>query len=219
MRFHFPIIIIDEDFRSENASGLGIRALANAIEKEGMEVLGVTSYGDLTSFAQQQSRASAFILSMDDEELANDEEKTIAELRAFVAEIRYKNAEIPLFLHGETRTSRHIPNDILRELHGFIHMHEDTPEFIARHVVREAKTYLDSLPPPSTTRWVVRRKAEVVAAVNGGLLSVDEVCDRYSLTVEEFAGWQRAVDRSGMQGLRVTRIQHYRELYERQLKY
>jgi arginine decarboxylase len=148
MRFHFPVIIIDEDFRSENASGLGIRALAGAIEKEGLDVLGVTSYGDLTSFAQQQSRASAFVLSIDDEELANDEEGTIAELRAFVEEIRFKNAEIPLFLHGETRTSRHIPNDILRELHGFIHMHEDTPEFIARHVVREAKTYLDSLPPP-----------------------------------------------------------------------
>ncbi|MDP2795619.1 MAG: arginine/lysine/ornithine decarboxylase [Sulfurisoma sp.] len=148
MRFHFPVIIIDEDFRSENASGLGIRALAAAIEKESMDVLGVTSYGDLSSFAQQQSRASAFILSVDDEELANEEEETIAELRAFVVEIRYKNAEIPIFLHGETRTSRHIPNDILRELHGFIHMFEDTPEFIARHVVREARTYLDSLPPP-----------------------------------------------------------------------
>jgi len=148
MRFHFPIIIIDEDFRSENASGLGIRALADAIEKEGMEVLGVTSYGDLSSFAQQQSRASAFILSVDDEELANEEEETLAELRSFVAEIRNRNAEIPIFLHGETRTSRHIPNDVLRELHGFIHMYEDTPEFIARYVVREAKAYLDALPPP-----------------------------------------------------------------------
>ena len=148
MRFHFPIIIIDEDFRSENASGLGIRALADAIQKEGIDILGVTSYGDLTSFAQQQSRASAFILSVDDEELANEEEETIAELRAFVTEIRFKNAEIPIFLHGETRTSRHIPNGILRELHGFIHMYEDTPEFIARHVVREAKSYVDSLPPP-----------------------------------------------------------------------
>lgn len=78
---------------------------------------------------------------------------------------------------------------------------------------------IDSLPPPETTRWVVRRKAEVVAAVNGGLLSVDEVCERYRLTVEEFAGWQRAIDRSGMPGLRVTRIQHYRSLYERQQKY
>lgn len=78
---------------------------------------------------------------------------------------------------------------------------------------------LDTLPPPETTRWVVRRKAEVVAAVNGGLLTVDEVCDRYNLTMEEFAGWQRAIDRSGMPGLRVTRIQHYKSLYERQQKY
>lgn len=78
---------------------------------------------------------------------------------------------------------------------------------------------LDSLPPPSTSRWVVRRKAEVVAAVNGGLLSVDEACARYTLTLEEFAGWQRAVDRSGMPGLRVTRIQHYKSLYERQQRY
>ncbi|KQO05646.1 MULTISPECIES: CtrA inhibitor SciP [unclassified Sphingomonas] len=78
---------------------------------------------------------------------------------------------------------------------------------------------LDTLPPPGTTRWVVRRKAEVVAAVNGGLLSVDDVCARYGLTVEEFASWQRAIDRSGMPGLRVTRIQHYKSLYERQQKY
>lgn len=78
---------------------------------------------------------------------------------------------------------------------------------------------LDTLPPSDTTRWVVRRKAEVVAAVNGGMLSVDEVCDRYRLTPEEFAGWTRAIERSGMPGLRVTRIQHYRDLYERQQKY
>lgn len=75
------------------------------------------------------------------------------------------------------------------------------------------------LPSPRTKRWVVRRKAEVVAAVNGGLLTIDEVCERYGLTLEEFASWQRAVDRSGMPGLRVTRIQHYRELYERQQRY
>jgi hypothetical protein len=78
---------------------------------------------------------------------------------------------------------------------------------------------LDSLPPPGTSRWVVRRKAEVVAAVNGGLLSVDEACQRYGLSLEEFASWQRAVDRSGMAGLRVTRIQHYKSLYQRQQKF
>jgi arginine decarboxylase len=152
MRFRFPIVIIDEDFRSENASGLGIRALAKAIEAEGVEVLGVTSYGDLASFAQQQSRASAFILSIDDEELAeggdNGNNAAVAALRGFVKEIRRRNANIPIFLYGETRTASHIPNDVLRELHGFIHMFEDTPEFVARYIVREARTYLDGLAPP-----------------------------------------------------------------------
>jgi len=152
MKFNFPIIIIDEDYRSENASGHGIRALADALEKEGIEVVGMTSYGDLTSFAQQQSRASAFVLSIDDEEFGagsvEETEVALRTLRAFVQEIRFKNADIPIYLYGETRTSRHIPNDILRELHGFIHMHEDTPEFVARHIIREAKSYLDTLAPP-----------------------------------------------------------------------
>ncbi|MEY2929212.1 MAG: hypothetical protein RLZZ583_777, partial [Pseudomonadota bacterium] len=148
MKFNFPVVIIDEDFKSENSSGLGIRVLAKAIEEENFEVLGVTSYGDLSSFAQQQSRASAFILSIDDEEFVEENQTALEQLKNFVDEIRFRNEEIPIFLHGETRTSRHIPNEILRELNGFIHMHEDTPEFVARYIVREARTYLDSLPPP-----------------------------------------------------------------------
>ncbi len=152
MKFRFPVIIIDEDFRSENISGSGIRALAQAIEAEGMEVMGLTSYGDLTSFAQQSSRASSFIVSIDDDEFASGadepEAAAIEKLRAFVTEVRRRNANLPIFLYGETRTSRHIPNDILRELHGFIHMFEDTPEFVARHIIREAKVYLESLAPP-----------------------------------------------------------------------
>ena len=69
---------------------------------------------------------------------------------------------------------------------------------------------LNDLPPPETERWVIRRKAEVVSAVRGGLLSLEEACERYRLTTEEFLGWQRSIDRWGMQGLRTTRIQHYR---------
>src|SRR5438477_5030848 len=69
---------------------------------------------------------------------------------------------------------------------------------------------LSDLAPPGTRRWVIRRKAEVVAAVRGGLLSLDEACKRYTLTVEEFLAWQRAIDRFGMPGLRATRVQQYR---------
>ena len=69
---------------------------------------------------------------------------------------------------------------------------------------------LRDLPPPDTGRWVIRRKAEVVAAVRGGLLSLEEACARYTLTVDEFLSWQVSIDQFGLAGLRTTRIQQYR---------
>ena len=70
---------------------------------------------------------------------------------------------------------------------------------------------LDDLPAANTQRWVIRRKAEVVAAVQGGLLTLEEACKRYSLSVEEFLSWQQAINQNGMQGLRATRVQKYRD--------
>ena len=70
---------------------------------------------------------------------------------------------------------------------------------------------INDLPPPDTKRWVIRRKAEVVAAVRGGLISLEDACDRYTLSVEEFLSWQRLIDRHGMRGLRTTRLQDYRK--------
>lgn len=69
---------------------------------------------------------------------------------------------------------------------------------------------LADLPPANTKRWVIRRKAEVVAAVRGGLLSLDDACRTYALTVEEFLSWQASIDQYGLAGLRTTRIQQYR---------
>jgi hypothetical protein len=67
------------------------------------------------------------------------------------------------------------------------------------------------LPQPGTHRWVIRRKAEIVAAVRGGLLSLEDACSRYALTVEEFLAWQRSLDSHGLRGLRTTRYQQYRD--------
>jgi hypothetical protein len=67
------------------------------------------------------------------------------------------------------------------------------------------------LPPPDTRRWVIRRKAEVVAAVRGGLLSLEDACKRYTLTTEEFLAWQHSIERHGLAGLRTTRLQQYRQ--------
>ena len=74
-----------------------------------------------------------------------------------------------------------------------------------RHMTR------GDLPPRNTKRWVIRRKAEVVAAVRGGLISLDEACNYYNLSVEEFLSWQRAIEKHGVRGLRATRVQEYRD--------
>jgi hypothetical protein len=69
---------------------------------------------------------------------------------------------------------------------------------------------MGELPPANTKRWVVRRKAAVVAAVQGGEITLEEALRRYQLTEEEFGAWQRAYDTHGLPGLRATRLQQYR---------
>lgn len=69
---------------------------------------------------------------------------------------------------------------------------------------------LSDLPTSNTRRWVSSRKAQVVLAVESGLLSLDEACSRYRLTVEEFLGWQRAIQTFGPAALRATRLKQYR---------
>ncbi|MGB3457295.1 MAG: DUF1153 domain-containing protein [Litorimonas sp.] len=69
---------------------------------------------------------------------------------------------------------------------------------------------LADLPKPDTVRWVIRRKAEVVAAVRGGLLTLDSALERYGLSAEEFMSWQRSIESHGINGLRTTRLQQYR---------
>ena len=78
-----------------------------------------------------------------------------------------------------------------------------------RPKVKRPLTIADLL-APTTNRWVIRRKAEVLAAVHGGLVSLEDVCRRYMLTVEEFLSWQYSIDRHGLAGLRATRIQQRR---------
>ena len=70
---------------------------------------------------------------------------------------------------------------------------------------------LDDLPPNDTHRWVIRRKATVVAAVRGGLLSLPDACEKWNISEEEYLSWERLIDRHGVRGLRATRLQHYRD--------
>ena len=76
---------------------------------------------------------------------------------------------------------------------------------------------IEELPHPNIKRWSIRRKAAVVAAVRSGGITIEEACRVYQLSVEEFLIWQRAFETHGLAGLRVTRIQQYRESRSAQL--
>jgi hypothetical protein len=67
------------------------------------------------------------------------------------------------------------------------------------------------LPPEDTKRWVPRRKAAVVAAVQSGAIGLEEACRRYRLSEEEFRAWERDIEIHGVAGLRSTRLQIYRK--------
>ena len=75
--------------------------------------------------------------------------------------------------------------------------------------ISDRQKEIDRLPPPDTRRWVMRRKAQVVAAVRGGVLTFDEACARYHLSEEEFKSWMHLLDQHGLRGLRATRMQEY----------
>ena len=83
-------------------------------------------------------------------------------------------------------------------------------ELLGGETLPRAGTTPMDLPPPDTKRWVARRKAVIVDAVRSGAISLEEVCRRYQLSVEEFLAWQRSIDRHGLAGLRTTRLQQYR---------
>lgn len=73
---------------------------------------------------------------------------------------------------------------------------------------------LSDLPPPDTLRWVPRRKAKVVAAVEGGLMSELDARNRYRISEEEYGLWRSALSRHGMRGLCVTQLGRTRRASE-----
>ncbi|KPF73276.1 hypothetical protein IP88_09405 [alpha proteobacterium AAP81b] len=72
----------------------------------------------------------------------------------------------------------------------------------------------NGLPPLDTHRWVARRKAAILGAISRGVLSRAEACARYQISDAELRLWERAVACAGVPGLRVTRVQIYRPVFE-----
>jgi hypothetical protein len=91
---------------------------------------------------------------------------------------------------------------------------EEELRVVKSHAVAPA-TITDELPSPDTKRWVVRRKAAVVAAVQAGRITLGEALSRYQLTQEEYRSWERAFEQHGLDGLRATGFPRYLMLQDK----
>ena len=87
---------------------------------------------------------------------------------------------------------------------------QDANSIISMANSGQIQKILNELPPPDTKRWVIRRKAAVVAAVKNGAITLDDVCWLYDISVEEFLTWQEMIEKRGIRGLRVTKLQEFR---------
>ncbi|HEY8264703.1 MAG TPA: arginine/lysine/ornithine decarboxylase [Methyloceanibacter sp.] len=141
----FPIAIIDEDYEGKHAAGIGMRQLGAALEKEGFRVVAGVSYADAQRLVEVFNSESCWIVSVDGTEDSPEQWRILEEV---LAAKRRRNDRLPIFLFGDERTAEMVPASVLKHANAFMHMFEDSPEFIARAIARAANLYLERLPPP-----------------------------------------------------------------------
>src|SRR6187549_1010442 len=141
----FPIAIIDEDYEGKQASGIGMRQLAEAIEKEGFRVVAGVSYDDAKRLAEVFNNEACWLVSVDGAEAGENQWYVLEQI---LATKRQRNDRLPIFLFGDERTAEMVPASVLRHANAFMRLFEDSPEFLARVIARAANLYLERLPPP-----------------------------------------------------------------------
>lgn len=141
----FPIAIIDEDYEGKNAAGRGMQQLAAAIEKEGFRVVGGLNYEDARRLVKIFNNESCWLISVDGSEDVATRWQVLEEV---LATKRSRNERLPIFLFGDELTAEMVPISVLKHANAFMRLFEDSPEFMARAIVRAAQLYLEGLPPP-----------------------------------------------------------------------
>ncbi|MFI8716636.1 Orn/Lys/Arg decarboxylase N-terminal domain-containing protein [Stenotrophomonas sp. NPDC077464] len=141
----YPIIVIDADYESPRIGGILIRALVEELRRYDQRVLCGLTLADAQAGARTYVAASAVLISIDGTE---DEPTEFQRLLGFLREQSARRGSLPVFLYGERRTIEKVPSKLLKYVHGYIFLFEDTKNFIARQVMRAADDYMQQLLPP-----------------------------------------------------------------------
>ena len=144
----FPVLLVETTSRRGRAE-TGLEELRAALGRAGVSTKMRPAGDDMTAFAQQSSRVSAFIYAVGSNPAdppAGD--RALTALTRFVASVRSKNPAVPIYLFGEQLSAVALPPLVLKEIQGFVNAFEDTADFVARGIARAAQDYLDALAPP-----------------------------------------------------------------------
>lgn len=141
----YPIIVIDDDYESPRIGGILIRALVEELRKNDQRVLCGLTLADAQAGARTYVAASAVLISIDGTE---DKPEQFQRLLGFLREQSARRGNLPVFLYGERRTIEKVPSKLLKYVHGYIFLFEDTKSFISRQVMRAAEDYMANLLPP-----------------------------------------------------------------------
>jgi len=141
----YPIIVIDDDYESPRIGGILIRALVDELRKNDQRVLCGLTLADAQAGARTYVAASAVLISIDGTE---DKPEQFQRLLGFLREQSARRGNLPVFLYGERRTIEKVPSKLLKYVHGYVFLFEDTKSFISRQVMRAAEDYMQNLLPP-----------------------------------------------------------------------
>ena len=141
----FPVAIIDNEFQSPHATGVGMRQLAAAIENEGFRIVSGVNYDDAIRLVHIFNNESCWIVSVDGTEQKPTHWDVLEEV---LSTKRRRNDRLPIFLFGNQSTAEMVPARVLKHANAFMRLYEDSPDFLARVIARSAQLYLDRLPPP-----------------------------------------------------------------------
>lgn len=88
-----------------------------------------------------------------------------------------------------------------------------TDQLVRRDVVRAIDgtvLSIGDLPTGRNVRWTIRNKANLLLAIDGGVIGLDDAIARYVLSIEEIEGWRRDVASHGVEGLKATTLKSRR---------
>lgn len=143
----FPIgIIRDQQQVSEESTAF--RECVAALDRFGIHVVDLPAVSCANAYGQLLNDKSALVYLVDPIRFQSGDEREQANLSELIAQVRAQTSELPVFLFGEHLTARQLPTDVLSEIEGVINAYEDTPEFVARTIQREAHRYVERLSPP-----------------------------------------------------------------------